>query len=170
MAMREDLYDFGQDEYIANECDKINCSIKSECRLAKRISNRNINRNTYYGFQCEGIVGLILERWEDYEAECGADEYDDYHAFVCEDYSEITGLSLPYENTASLKTIGISSLMHYLMNDFQASDKDAYFNEYLTAFMDKYNLIEHEVIEVEVDINDEMKTIIKTWAQTQEGS
>ena len=159
-------YNFEQDDIISTSCNKINCSLKESCNLSKGIIRRQDRRNSEWWCQVEAYVMTVIDiLWE----ECDEDGYTNTDKMT-DPLHRLIGHEM-WKGDRTLnewKDYVIDELLWYYANSL--TDK---FDDYAYQFLEKYGFIdkpkEEEPPSV-VDMDEEqIKIIMKSWAETQGG-
>ena len=159
---------FEIDETISSACNSINCSLKNVCDTYKSIQIRTDNLNSEWGCQVESFAMMITDWLFDKYGEAAGDNKDlSTIQYMIErligdsvDYRELT------EEEYKIKVI--NRIVWYYSNISKQK-----FDNYTYAFLEEYNFIDKEpekVPSVKDMAKEEIETLMKSWAQSQERS
>ena len=138
-------------------CDKYNCSIAETC-FASKNTNRILNFiDSDKAYEIEGMVGFLVEYMFKY-CENNVTSISYYVRDVIGNCNEC----IEYADIDEFKTEIIHNMYKYYI-------KVGGFDSYLYNYLDKHNMLIKEEVKpaVPADINEEMKMIMKTWANAQ---
>ena len=160
------VVNFEQDDIISTSCNKINCSLKETCSLSKGIIRRQDRRNSEWWCQVESYVMTVIDiLWE----ECDEDGYINTDKMT-EPLSQLIGQEF-WKGDRTLeewRDYIIDELLWYYANALTHK-----FDDYAYYFLEKYGFIEKPKEEEPpsvVDMDEEqVKIIMKSWAETQGG-
>ena len=156
---------FEIDETISSICNAINCSLKNLCDTNIQIQSRADNLNSEWGYQVESFVMMIVDWLFDKYGEAAGD--DGSLEAMQYPIESLIGDHIPYneldEEEYKLKVI--NRLLWYY-----ASASNNKFDVYVYNFLEHYNFIDKEPEKVPSTkdmANEEIETLMKSWAESQ---
>jgi len=155
---------FEADEVISKTCNNIKCSLKNSCNSHMNISRRIDNLESEWGCQVESFVMMVVDwLWEEYAGENG-----DLSAMNVP-LSFLTGDDAHQHNRTEeeYKEYIATKLLWYYANSLKQE-----FDDYTYQFLERYHFIDKikEEPPSVVDMDEEqVKIIMKSWAETQGG-
>jgi len=153
---------FSKDKIMIDACDKVDCSLKDICERHVRAKERQETLNTEFGYMAQSLSYKIIEYL--------FDKYEDDDSSITYQINEITGGDLyPNSENDEFKDDCFKTLLWYYAN-FKGND----FCRYTYSFLEREGLIELKKEEDKTpsvtDMDEEqLKTIMKTWADSQGG-
>ena len=155
---------FEADEVISKTCNNIKCSVKDLCNSHMNISRRIDNLESEWGCQVESFVMMVVDwLWEEYAGENGdLSAMNVPLSFLIGDDAYVNG-----QSEEEYKEYVINKLLWYYANSLKQE-----FDDYTYNFLERYHFIdkiEEEPPSVTDMDEEQVKIIMKSWAETQGG-
>ena len=152
---------FRTDEIISTVCKNIKCSLKDSCNSHMNISRRINNLESEWGCQIESFVMMVVDwLWETYADDLSAMNMP--LSFLIGDDAYVDDKS-----EEEYKEYVINKLLWYYANSLKQE-----FDDYTYQFLERYHFID-EIKEEPPSVTDmdeeQVKIIMKSWAETQGG-
>ena len=145
--------EFDYDDSIASTCNSIDCQIKQHCKTWSNIEKRKARTLTDYGYQTEGIVGVVIEHL--------INKYVNNIEEIAFKVEMLAGQCRNYDNIEYDEFIQqITVRLYYYYIRFNKWDS------YIHEFLKNQGIFVQEEKEMS---NEEILTLTQSWAQSSEG-